>query len=242
MEYRDPNFALKELFKLSLEKSKENAKFSFNYSDKLIIWLIGFSVAGISLIIGNLSNIKALSIITLKFTVILLSLCVIFGVLFRLTIYFITVHEKKLEFIFQGYFADFDITPIIAEEISNASVQDMVSIIKMDFGLIPSDYTNDQQLELNALKKFYLDSIEFSKKKFYIRAQSIAELFESAFKIKKEITLNNLEIAFGLKGGKLKSTGYNAKRWIFWSNAFFFLTIICFVIIIVVTCLAVVKL
>ena len=242
MEYRDPNFALKELFKISLEKSKENSKFSFNYSDKLVIWLIGFSVAGISLIIGNLSNIKALSILTLKLTIILLSLCVIFGVLFRLTIYFITVHEKKLEFIFQGYFTDFDITPIIAEDTSNASVQDMVNIIKMDFGLIPTDYTNDQQLELNALKKFYLDSIEFSKKKFYIRAESIAELFESTVRVKKENTLNDLEVAFGLKKGKLKSSGYNAKLWSSFANAFFFLSIICFLVTIISTCLAIVQL
>ncbi|MDQ3019778.1 MAG: hypothetical protein M3R36_04295 [Bacteroidota bacterium] len=41
-----------------LQRDKEFVKYIFEYYDKFNIWIVGFSVAGISIIITNLSNFQ----------------------------------------------------------------------------------------------------------------------------------------------------------------------------------------
>ncbi len=235
---RDPYSVLKEIAKEVYERDKKSLDFFFEYSDKLITWLIGFAVGGISLMVANFTTLKSSIPKSSNLIILFLSLTIIFGFLYRLTAYFYIKKNKNLEHYFSGVFSDVDMTPVVAEDISTASIEDMLMHIKLDFGQTPEDFKkNSQPLVLEFLKEYYLSLIDFSKKQFYIAADSLAETYELVYKIKKDISITRLEIAFGLKQTKSNSIGFNAKRWSSAISYFFSSSIISFLICIIVICI-----
>ena len=74
-----------------LEESKKDTLFIISYMDKIIVWLVGFSVVGITFIISNSRLINQTFSLSQNIVIIcLLTLIVIFGIVFRvLNVYII---------------------------------------------------------------------------------------------------------------------------------------------------------
>lgn len=219
----NPYEGIKHIAKTAYEQDKKTFELTFDYSDKFITWLLGFSVAGISLIIGNYDKLNKFA--SINCVIVLLALTIIFGLLYRLAAYTIMVKNRNLENYFAGYFGDLDIWPVkVEEDIFNFTREQMINLIKYDFNQDLKDYhKSDEEPNPDDLKRYYLDLIEHSKKYFYIAANSLGETYETAYKVKKEKTVELLEMAFGLKEASKNLTGYDA---IFWQRLIRFLFVV----------------
>jgi hypothetical protein len=118
----------------------------------------------------------------------------------------------------------------------------MVNLIKDDFNEEPQDYNKDGvELDLEALKKYYLSLIEHSRELFDIGATSLAETFEVAYKVEKEKTINLLEMAFGLRENNKNLIGFNALLWKRIVTFLFTCSILCFLICAILICISFIK-
>lgn len=45
-----------ETFFENLDKLKENQRYNFNNSEKFMLWIVGFSIGGLSIIVTNLTQ------------------------------------------------------------------------------------------------------------------------------------------------------------------------------------------
>jgi len=209
----NPYEGIKHIAKTAYEHDKKSFELIFDYSDKFITWLFGFSVAGISLIIANYDKLVKFS--SLNWVVVLLASTIIFGLLYRLAAYTVMVKNRSLENYFYGYFGDLDIWPVkVEEDISAFTTSQMVNLIKDDFNEEPKDYhKSEAEPNPDDLRTYYLGLIEHSKKYFYIGADSLGETFEAAYKVKKKKTVELMEMAFGLKKSNKNLIGYDALLW-----------------------------
>lgn len=217
---KNPYEGIKEIAKVAYETDKKSSELIFDYSDKFITWLFGFSVTGISLIIADYNNLIKFS--SINWVIVLLAFTIIFGLCYRLAAYTYIVKNRNLENYFYGYFGDLDIWPVkVEEDISNFTITQMVNLIKDDFNEAPEDYhKSEAELNPEILKKYYFSLIEHSKNYFYIGANSLGETYEIAYKVKKEKTVELMEMAFGLKESKGNLIGFDA---LFWKNLMRFL-------------------
>jgi hypothetical protein len=230
----NPYEGLKHIAKTTYELDKKSFEVIFDYSDKFITWLFGFSVAGISLIIANYDKLSKFS--SLNWVVVLLAASIIFGLLYRLAAYTIMVKNRNLEHFFSGYFGDLDIWPIkVEEDISAYTTEQMINLIKDDFNREPKDYSkNESELTPDNLRTYYLALIEHSKKFFDIGANSLGETFEVVYKIKKQKTVELIEIAFGLKESNKNLIGYDALLWRRLIRFLFLFSVLSFLICIII--------
>ncbi|HEY5371517.1 MAG TPA: hypothetical protein VIJ75_21235 [Hanamia sp.] len=236
----NPYDVLKEVAKESYYRDRKSLDFFFSHSDKLITWLIGFAVGGITLIVANFKTLKDIIPNNIRLIIIFLSLTIIFGLIYRLAAYFYLAKNKKLENYFSGYFGNIDMTPVVAEDISNATINEMLQHIQFDFEKSPADFNpNGQELILQSLKNYYLSLVEYSRKNIEIGINSLAETYETAYKIKKEVTIDLFRVAFGLEQGKSKkiSIGFNAKKWSLAVSFLFTASIISFLLCIITICI-----
>lgn len=209
----NPYEGIKHIAKTAYENDKKSFELIFDYSDKFITWLFGFSVASISLIIANYDKLVKFS--SLNWVVVLLASTIVFGLLYRLAAYTVMVKNRNLENYFYGYFGDLDIWPVkVEEDISDFTTLQMVNLIKDDFNKEPKDYhKSEAELNPDDLRTYYLALIEHSKKYFYIGANSLGVTFEVAYKVKTQKTVELMEMAFGLKKSNKNLIGYDALLW-----------------------------
>lgn len=237
----NPYEGIKHIAKISYEHDKKSFELIFDFSDKFITWLFGFSVAGISLIIANYDKMFKFS--SLNWVVVLLALTIIFGLFYRLAAYTVLVKNRSLENYFSGYFGDLDIWPVIVEEdISEFTASQMVNLIKNDFNEEPKDYhKSEAELDPDVLRNYYLKLIEHSKKYFYIGANSLGETFEVCYKVKKQKTVELMEMAFGLKESNKNLIGFDALFWKTLIRFLFVFSILSFLICIIIITVSFIK-
>ena len=237
----NPYEGIKHIAKTAYEHDKKSFELIFDYSDKFITWLLGFSVAGISLIIANYDNLFKFS--SFNWVVLLLASTIIFGLFYRLAAYTVMVKTRNLENYFSSYFGDLDIWPVkVEEDISTFTTSQMVNLIKDDFNEEPQDYhKSKEELNPDDLRKYYLALIEHSKKYFYIGANSLGETFEVAYKIKKQKTVELIEMAFGLKESNKNLIGYDALFWKRLIRFLFVFSILSFLLCTVIVAVSIIK-
>lgn len=66
----------------SLERTRENQKYNFSNSEKFMIWIVGFAIGGLSIIVSNTTTLnQSFSHCTIKTILCLLSISIIFGII-----------------------------------------------------------------------------------------------------------------------------------------------------------------
>ena len=120
-----------------------------------MIWIIGFSIGGIALILSNLSQLNSSLLNNTKAVGILLCITIVFALLYRLTAYYFIIKARLTENFLTSYLSEEDIMPMVPEDLSTKSFEDMVEIITDDFGKglnIPNPISNEQKsAHLNGL-------------------------------------------------------------------------------------------
>ncbi len=202
-----PFDSVKEIFLENIKNSKETSKFIFEHADKLMMWIVGFSIGGLSLIIVNFSDLNSkFTYCTLKSILILLIVSIILGIIYRISFYLYQVKYKQSEMVMENAFSDKELMLINAPELSETiEYKEIITRIKLDFGkdltyllaIYESAEPKGKAILLESLKKYYTEfgiwakndyeeAISFSK---YVYKQAfgysdkyIEKIFSKTFK------------------------------------------------------------
>jgi hypothetical protein len=230
---KNPFDYLVEFYKEKTDRNRKVVEYIHTQSDSLITWLIGFSFTGMLLMVSSLEKIKERKLA--KATLICLFICIILGLIFRYVSYLMTMFQKSLDDYFHGLFSEKMMTPIYLEEdISAMDFDGIIALLKEDFDeVIPYNYELTEELkalELPRLKQHYLHLIEHSKKIFDFGITHIAEIDETAYKIKKDKSIDQVKRAFTDEGFRSAKIGYNYPRWVKIRGWLYTIAIISFIV------------
>jgi len=85
---KGPFETVTETFFENLDRLKENQRYNFSNSEKFMIWIVGFSIGGLFIIVSNLTQFnQSFSHNILKTILILLSISIISGIVYRWAFY-----------------------------------------------------------------------------------------------------------------------------------------------------------
>jgi hypothetical protein len=163
--------------------------------------------------------------------VILLTVSVCSGLAYRSLSYHMIILYKRLEDYFAGVFSDADMAPIEADpDIQEASFEEVIRQLKEDFDMeipYPAPLTDDQKVvELPRLRKYYVELCQHSRKQFDLGIDHMADIMQTAFKIKKE--------EFKKRFSK-PNVGFHLRRWAIAASLCYFTCLVTFMAAVIVT-------
>jgi hypothetical protein len=125
-----------------LNKSLSNNRQYFykisEQSDKIIVWLVGFSITSIALSISKNTELNSFINNLTNYILICGSLTVIFGVLYRIFLYLAQAFESMILMSFENYIEGYNNPPDVhfGRELSEKDTyDDIVDYIKIDFDI-----------------------------------------------------------------------------------------------------------
>lgn len=191
-----PFTTIKETFFENLDKIKENQRYNFSNLDKMMIWIVGFSIGGLSIIISNLTDFnQSFSDSVVQTVLTLLAISIITGIIYRLAFYYYQITYQGLEFYLQGAFSDKEVISIDSEDLNNETdVKEIIRRIKNDFGedvsqiLSVFDQLNNEGkiLIINDLRNHYHRLGEWAKKDFEFGMDYVKDVYKTAFGLSKK--------------------------------------------------------
>lgn len=171
----------------TLEKTKENFIFNFNQIDKILVWIVGFSVTAISIIISKISEISEnYSSSLLKTVLFLLTTSIISGIIYRLSALLFLQKYQSIMFFLEGAFSSEKAMPTKTKELVNPDdIHEIYQKIKSDFD---QNYSDIIQLyyktESAERKKYY---VEYLKNEYKRLAEWAKDEYEYADEYMKEV-------------------------------------------------------
>ena len=226
-----------------IERTRKLDEYIHTQVDSFITWIIGFSFSGILLIASDLTTFITKQ--PTKSIVFCLSISIVFGVLFRVVSFVITLLQKSLDDYFFGLLSEDDMTPVLLEDdVNKMEFHELLKLIKDDFSQdiypnadpnipLPDELKNSEEVRL---RKHYLALIEHSKKEFDFAISHIAEIEETAYKIKKEKTIAKLKnLKEALENSKI---GYNQKAWYLVRFVLYLLCLLSFLAAVSILCIS----
>jgi hypothetical protein len=127
-----------KLFLANFQNNKQHIQFTFEYFDKLLIWIVGFSIGGLSIIVTNLTEFNnTFDEQIIKLSLFFFVISIVSGVLFKLLYYFYQMEYLKIERFLEYSF-------IFAKDIVDEIVEDRniyfyVKILKEGLGIDSSE-------------------------------------------------------------------------------------------------------
>lgn len=202
---------VRETFFENLDKLKENQRYNFSNSDKYMVWVVGFSIGGLSIIVTSLTKFNnSFSHHIIKTVLVLLSTSIISGIIYRWAFYLWQIQYQSIEFYLQGAFSDKEIMDINADDLTDElDIKEVVRRIKSDFGedvshvlTIYNEVNEGGKLYLlNDLKNHHKKIGEWAKKDFELAINYVKDVYKNAFGLsqKKIDTLFSSDTATRLK-------------------------------------------
>ena len=233
-----PYDTIQEIFFENLDKVKENQRYNFDHSDKYMIWIVGFSITGLSIIISSLTQFnQAFDHSIIRIILFLLATSIISGIIYRLAFYLWQIQYQAIEFYLQGAFSDKQIMETDPDDLTNEKdIKEIVRRISNDFGedlthVLPLyDQSPDDMKEfiLNDLKNHYKKTGELAKRDFELGMNYVKSIYKDAFGFSEK------------RIGKLFRPHTPSKLKIFgWASTIsFLLCCLSFISVIVILCIA----
>jgi hypothetical protein len=186
-----PFDTVRDLFFENLDKSLENARYNFSNSEKFMVWIVGFSIAGLSIIVTNLTKFNQdFNHCIIKTILILLSISIISGIIYRWAFYAFQTQFQSIEFYLRGAFSNPDIMETDPKDITNITdIKEVVRLLKMDFGeddsfileLYEKEDSVGREILLKDLKEHYNKIGEWAKRDFELGLNYAKDTFKKAF-------------------------------------------------------------
>ena len=180
-----------ETFFENLDKLKENQKYNFEHSEKFMLWIVGFSIGGVSLIVTNLTQFnQTFTHDIVKAILILLSISIISGIIYRWTFYLFQIQYQSIEFYLQGAFSNKEMMDMDPDDLTNETdIKEVLRRLKSDFGedayFILEDYNNitqeGKEYLLSDIKNHYKKVGEGVKKEYEFSMAYVKGIFKEAF-------------------------------------------------------------
>jgi hypothetical protein len=186
-----PFETITETFFENLDKLKENQRYNFERSEKFMLWIVGFSIGGISLIATNLTEFnKLFTHFTLKTVFILLIISIISGIIYRWAFYLFQIQYQTVEFYLQGAFSNKKTMAMDPKDLTNETdIKEVLRRLKIDYdedaSFILEDYNKvtpeGKAFLLNDIKKHYKKVGDNVKKEYDFAINYSKETFQKAF-------------------------------------------------------------
>jgi hypothetical protein len=223
---------------LQIVTKNREAYFKINdQADRIIVWLVGFSIATIALIISKVNLISDLSQNLPFVLIIFCSLTIIFGILYRIFLFIAQFLENHLLLKFEAYVGSLNWprmdTPRFLKE--TEPIEDLIKYFKNDFDI---DFSN------LSIKDFTPQQIETYRSILFSHYINSAIVFQNQLNSELDEISNVLKSHFGYSDKKLapiknpKKSNKVLPR-IFWicfyvAHILFLLTILIFMIGVIV--------
>lgn len=192
-----PFESITETFSNSLERVRENQISNFSNSEKFMVWIVGFSIGGVSIIFTNLTSINELySYCIIKLVLSCLCLSIISGLIYRWSFYKVQYYYQNIEFYLQGAFSNkeemMETNPDDISEIKD--IHEIIRKLKIDYDL---DYNYiletfdsfdevNQEIIKNNLRKNYKTTADSIKREYEFTMDYVQDVYANAFGISKD--------------------------------------------------------
>ena len=233
-----PYESIKEVFFENLDKVKENQRSNYEFLDKYMLWVVGFSITALGIIVTKLTEFgKEYDHSIIKIILILLSTSIISGIIYRLAFYFWQVQYQRIEFYLQGAFSDKEIMDTDPDDLINENdIKEVIRRIKNDYGedlshelvLYDKAPPNIKQLILDDLKTHYRKTGEWAKRDFEFGMDYVKSIYKTALGVSQK----RIDKLFTeQKPTKLKIYGWT-------TFIAFLLCCLCFIAVIIILCIS----
>ena len=183
----------------ALEKIHANFIFNFGQNDKILVWIVGFSVAAISLIVSKISVVtENYSVSILKTVLILLTTSIICGIIYRFSALLFLTRYQNIMFYLERAFSKEKTMPTETRELKNPDdIHEIYQKIKTDFNHDYSDILNlYNQPPTEESKKYYIDYLKSEYKR-------LAEWSASDYRNADDYIKGVFKTAFGFSDKKI---------------------------------------
>jgi hypothetical protein len=188
-----PSDALREIIINNLEQSRSNSKFIYEQADKLMVWIVGFSIGGLSIIITNITDLNCIiGYLNSKIILLLLSISIINGIIFRIAFFIYQNILNQIDIFINTSFSNIEQMDTDAQDLSNVNdIDEIILRLKVDFGENLSSelerYKNmdneNKILIINELKNHHKKFREFSKQDYHLAINYVRDTIQKAYKI-----------------------------------------------------------
>ena len=230
-----PFDSIKEIFSDSLTRSREDLKAMFEQAHSFMIWIVGFSIGGLSLIVANVSKIdQNICHSCIKCILILLTTSIISGIIYRLSIIRYQAKFRDAMFYIEGSFSDKQIIPTTRNLSNENDIKEIVKFIKEDFDedlfhvidIYESADAEHKMQMLSDIKIHYEKSGQWAKKSF-----------DNGINFAKDV----YQKAFGLSTDKVNKlfNDYSSRQlriWMLIASISFYLSCLTFIAVIIILC------
>jgi hypothetical protein len=188
-----PLEAIRETMFENLDKLQENQKTNFENSEKFLLWVVGFSIAGITIIASNISEFRMKydgSIV--KSTLVLLTASIVSGIVYRWAFFHYQLQYQKIEFFLHGAFSNQEVVEVDSQDISEETdIMVVLRRIKLDYNEDYSAflelYLRQNEVEkletLTGLKKYYKILNDDAIIEYEFAKNHVKEIYKDAFGI-----------------------------------------------------------
>ena len=192
-----PFESITETFSNSLERVRENQIKNFENAEKLLVWIVGFSIGGISIIFSNLTTINQ-SYCYCDIRIILYSLCIsiISGFFFRWSFFKMQLYYQQIEFFLEGAFSNTEaMMETNPQDLSNVNelneiIRKLKSDYDLDYNYVLETFENYDEINQEIIKKNLKSKYKIAgdnvKREYDFSMDYVQNVYSNAFGISKE--------------------------------------------------------
>jgi len=190
---------IKEIYSENLERVRENQLRNFENSEKFMLWIVGFAIGGLSLIVSNLAALSdRYDSSVIKIVLIALTVSIVSGIIYRWAFYSFQIQYQQVEYFLKGAFSN--------RKSMSTSYNDLSA--ETDYAFMVFKMNNDFGIDLNHLLEPYENAnaelkaflIKDIKTQYYSMSKLAVEDYDFAMNYVDGI----FKKAFGLSDKKLE--------------------------------------
>jgi hypothetical protein len=206
-----PQEAVNELFIQFLETHRNNQKENFDNLEKFMVWIVGISFGGMSLMITNMEKVGKVMSYELSRTILtLLCLSIVTGIIYRITFALFISHYQLIQHNIRVDFSTArEYVTGYTELTGETDAQAVALLLKMHFDIDASDtLTEYEQADLEEksrllqhLKNRYRDAVSWAQDDVKAGMDRAKSIFQKHFEIsaKRADKMINRRPAIGFK-------------------------------------------
>jgi hypothetical protein len=206
---KNPFELIREIEFGSLDRNNKNSNENISSIENFILWIVGFAVTMIGLIISNIEKLKLVVNFTdIQTILVLLALSLFFGVFNRYSIFRLRTVNNLIENFIRLSLSNFDFPEIKPDDLDEGiTFDELIDRFKLDYDLDYNRYFEDYN-NFNEFEKIAV--LEDLK----LRHREIAHFLRETYQDGLENVRNIYKIAYGLSEKKSRELFYMQQKMI----------------------------
>lgn len=186
---KNPFALIREIELSNLENSQKNFRTNISNIENFILWIVGFTITGIGLIVTNLEKLRQENLYeNIQLILILLLLALFFGIFNRYSIHFLLIFSQKIDNYIKISLSSFDFPEINKDKLEkNISIDKLIEKFKFDYDLDYSEsidhymQSNEKEKIIEDLKLKYIEIGLFLNANFNEGLDNVRNIYKEAY-------------------------------------------------------------